>query len=268
MAIMLPALDLDKAIKIITDFISDALEDSGCDGLILGLSGGIDSATVASLCVRAVGPSRVFGLVMPSLTTPKEDVKDAEEYARKLGIKTYIIDISDLQNDISKLYKDDAKLSKLAYGNIAPRLRMIILYLYANNKNLLVVGSGNKSELMVGYFTKYGDGGADILPIGDLYKTYVKELSKKLGVPQRIIDKKPSAGLWPGQTDEEELGITYRELDLILYALIDMGLSLEKASELTEIDISKVERVFMMIKRSEHKRKIPPYPSIRHLLEK
>lgn len=268
MAIKLPSLDFNEAIEVITGFISDELRNSGCDGLVLGLSGGIDSALVGSLCVRAVGPSRVFGLIMPTFSTPKEDVNDAEEFAEKLGIKKYIIDISSIQNDLAKLYRDDDKLSQLAYGNIAPRLRMTILYLYANSRNLLVVGSGNKSELMVGYFTKYGDGGADILPIGDLYKTYVKELSRKIGVPQRIIDKRPSAGLWPGQTDEDELGITYDELDLILYGLVDMGLSVEKVSELTEIDISKVERVFRMVKRSEHKRRLPPSPSIRHLLIK
>ncbi|MEM2613785.1 MAG: NAD+ synthase [Nitrososphaerota archaeon] len=268
MGTILPALDFNEAIKIITGFISDALEFSGCDGFILGLSGGIDSATVASLCVRAVGPSRVLGLIMPTSTTPREDVKDAEEFARVLGIKTFTIDISDIQSGVSKLYRDNPKLSRLAYGNIAPRLRMTILYMYANNRNLLVVGSGNKSELVVGYFTKYGDGGADILPIGDLYKTYVKELARILGVPQRIIDKKPSAGLWPGQTDEDELGITYNELDQILYAIVDLGLSVEETSDLTGIDIKKIERVFGMIKRSEHKRMPPPSPSIKHLLTK
>jgi NAD+ synthase len=266
MPLTLPSIDCREAEKTIVGFIENMLERSGCSGLVLGISGGIDSATVASLCVRAAGPSRVLGLIIPTGSTPSEDVRDAEELASGLGIKRYFIDISEMQDSISRLYIDDSKLSQIAYGNIAARLRMILLYLYANSRNLLVVGSGNKSELLVGYFTKYGDGGVDILPIGDLYKTHVKELARWIGVPQRIIDKKPSAGLWPGQTDEDELGITYRELDLILYALIDLGLSVEEASAKTGMDIDKVRRVLRMVERSEHKRKQPPCPSIRHLL--
>ncbi len=266
MSLTLPSLDYREVERTIVEFVKNVLDHSGCNGIVLGISGGIDSATVASLCVRAVGASRVLGLIMPSSFTPSEDVRDAEELASGLGIKKYVIDISDAQNFISRLYIDDNKLSQLAYGNIAPRLRMTLLYLYANSRGLLVVGTSNKSELLVGYFTKYGDGGADILPIGDLYKTHVRELALWLGIPQRIIDKKPSAGLWPGQTDEEELGITYRELDLILYALIDMRLSTEEASAKTGIEIDKVRRVHYMVERSEHKRKPPSCPSIRHLL--
>ncbi len=262
----LPSIDLHNAEKAIVDFIKNFLDSSGMDGIVLGLSGGIDSATVATLCAKAAGPSRVLGLIMPSSTSSRDDINDAKELADGLGISRLVIDISDAQENIAHLYKDNSKLSRIAYGNIAPRLRMTILYLYANNKNLLVVGSSNKSELMVGYFTKYGDGGVDILPIGDLYKTHVKELAKWLNIPQRIIDKKPSAGLWPGQTDEEELGITYRELDLILYALLDMGLSVEKASEVTGLEINKVRKVYQMVTRSEHKRKLPPYPPIKQLL--
>jgi len=266
MSLTLPSIDCREAEKTIVGFIKNMLEHSGRSGIVLGISGGIDSATVASLCVRAVGSSRVLGLIMPTGSTPREDVRDAEELASELGIKRYIIDLSVAQDSIAGLYLEDSKLSKIAYGNIAPRLRMTLLYLYANNMDLLVVGSGNKSELLVGYFTKYGDGGVDILPIGDLYKTHVKELARWLGIPQSIIDKKPSAGLWPGQTDEDELGITYRELDLILYALIDLGLGVEDVSIKTGMDIEKVRRVLRMVERSEHKRKQPPSPSIRHLL--
>jgi len=266
MPITLPSLDYREVEKTIVNYIKNMLEQSSCSGLVLGISGGIDSATVASLCARAVGPSKVLGLIMPTRSTPREDLRDAEELAIGLGIKRRVIDVSEVQDLVSKLYSDDGGLSRIAYGNIAARLRMTLLYLYSNNDNLLVVGSGNRSELLVGYFTKYGDGGVDILPIGDLYKTYVKELARWLGIPQRIIDKKPSAGLWPGQTDEDELGITYRELDLALYALIDLGLSVEETSAKTGIETDKVRRVSLMVERSQHKRKTPPYPSLRHLI--
>jgi len=266
MPIVLPSLDYSKVEETIVAYIKDAMDQSECTGLVLGISGGVDSATVASLCARAVGPSKVLGLIMPSKTTPDGDVRDAEELASGLGIKRYIIDVSEIQDSVSRLYMGGKGLGLVAYGNIAARLRMTLLYLYSNNENLLVAGSGNRSELLVGYFTKYGDGGVDILPIGDLYKTYVKELARWMGVPQRIIDKKPSAGLWPGQTDEEELGITYKELDIVLYALIDMGLSIEEAATRTGIEVDKVRRVSLMVAKSQHKRVTPPYPSLRHLI--
>ncbi len=213
-------MNFEKVVERICDFIRDIVSSSGSTGVVLGLSGGIDSATVAYLCSRALGNGRVFALIMPEVgITPEQDVDDAIKVAENLGIEYKLIEI----NDLVKAFKKKAgEGSKIAEVNLKPRIRMVLNYYHANSMNRLVAGTGNKSELMVGYFTKYGDGGVDFLPIGDLYKTEVFQLAAYLGVPEEIIRKKPSAALWPGQTDEDEMGISYAELDEIL-KLIERG---------------------------------------------
>ncbi|MEW5760546.1 MAG: NAD(+) synthase, partial [Candidatus Thermoplasmatota archaeon] len=146
-------------------------------------------------------------------------------------------------------------------GNLKARIRMLLLYAYANSKNLIVVGTGNKTELLCGYFTKFGDGGADILPIGDLYKTQVREMARFLEIPEKIINKVPSAGLWKGQTDEDELGIKYEKLDKILYG-IELGLDKNEISNKVELPIKEVERIMNMVELTKHKRKFPLIPKI------
>ncbi|MBO8179595.1 MAG: NAD+ synthase [Archaeoglobus sp.] len=247
-------MNFDKVVQRICEFIDEIVKSSGSTGVVLGLSGGVDSSTVAYLCTKALGKERVFGLIMPEIgVTPEKDVEDAIKVAEILGIDYKLIEI----NEIIEVFKEKAgEGSKMAEANLKPRVRMVLNYYYANSMNRLVAGTSNKSELMVGYFTKYGDGGVDFMPIGDLFKTEVFQLASYLGVPRNIIEKKPSAALWPGQTDEEEMGISYAELDEIL-KLIEKG---EKR------DDEKFKKVLKMVERSKHKRQMPPVARVRDLL--
>jgi len=211
----------------------------------MGLSGGLDSSVVAVLAKEAVGKKRLLALVLPC-HSQKEDLRDASLIAKKLGIKTKTVNLTNIYDNLIKILPCGTNLAK---ANLKPRLRMLVLYYFANKLNYLVCGTGNKSEIMTGYFSKHGDGATDILPIGDLAKTQVRALAKELGIPQRIINKPPTAGLWPGQTDEGELGITYSELDDILGRLEN------KKRQIASM--AKVNKVKAMIKRSEHKRQGP-----------
>ncbi len=214
-------------------------------GIVMGLSGGIDSSVVAALAKEAVGKNRLLVLILP-VHSQIQDLKDAKIVAQKLGIETKIIDLSKIYDNLIKILP---KANKLALANLKPRLRMLTLYYFANKLNYLVCGTGNKSELMVGYFTKHGDGATDILPIGNLLKRQVRALAKELGVPKHIITKPPTAGLWPGQTDEGEMELTYNELDDILERM--------KRNKRQIARKNKIEKVKMMIRRSEHKRRGP-----------
>ncbi|WP_202319720.1 NAD+ synthase [Archaeoglobus neptunius] len=248
-------MNWDRVTERIESFIINFVNSSQSEGVVIGLSGGVDSSTVAYLCVKALGNERVFGLIMPERgVTPEEDVRDAIEIAEKLGIKYKIIEINEILNAF--LESADGERKGLALANLKPRIRMILNYYHANSMNRVVAGTGNKSELMIGYFTKYGDGGVDFLPIGDLYKTEVFRLASYIGVPERIVKKKPSAGLWRGQTDEGELGITYQELDEILKA-IEKG---EKRED------EKFVKVLELVERTKHKRETPPVAKVRDLL--
>uniref|UniRef100_A0A7C3MAH6 NH(3)-dependent NAD(+) synthetase n=1 Tax=Archaeoglobus fulgidus TaxID=2234 RepID=A0A7C3MAH6_ARCFL len=247
-------MNFEKVVRRICEFIEEIVKSSGSTGVVLGLSGGLDSTTVAYLCTKALGSDGVLGLVMPEIgVTPEKDIKDAVKVAKILGIEYKLIEI----NEIVRVFMEKTfKGSKIAEANIRPRIRMILNYYYANNMNRLVAGTSNKSEIMVGYFTKYGDGGADFLPIGDLYKTEVFKLASYLGIPKEIIEKKPSAALWPGQTDEDEMGISYAELDGIL-KMIERG---------ERRDDEKFRKVLEMVERSKHKREMPPVARVRDLL--
>ncbi len=213
----------------ISGWLRHQMEQAGASRLILGLSGGIDSAVVCALCARAAGPAAVIAAILPVYSRP-EDRGDAESVARTFDVHPYVIDLAPAfdaliaaipANDETGI--DDSigqeQRRRLAAANTKPRLRMTALYYLANRANGLVVGTGNKSELSIGYFTKYGDGGVDLLPLGDLDKTTVRALARELGVPDSVIAKPPSAGLWDGQTDEIELGLTYEELDRALAEL-------------------------------------------------
>jgi NAD+ synthase len=230
----------------IAAWIREQVDASGLNGVVLGLSGGIDSATVAGLAARGLGSDRVLGVIMPAHSQP-DDLKDAQLAADAFGIETLTIDLSEPYDRLLAILPpgDD-----LANANIKPRLRMITLYHIANTRGRMVVGTGNRSELMVGYFTKYGDGGVDLLPLASLYKRDVRAVAREIGVPRPIIDKPPSAGLWAGQTDENEMGLTYEQLDGVLAAL-DRGDTSAFPDEL----VAKVQR---MIGRSAHKRQPAP----------
>jgi len=226
----------------IVKWIKKQLKRAKAKGIILGLSGGVDSSVVAALAKEASGAKKVLALFMP-IHSQAGDLQDARLVAQKLGIKTKLIDLSAIYDNLIKILPDASALAK---ANLKPRLRMLVLYYFANKLNYLVSGTGNKSELMVGYFTKHGDGATDILPIGDLLKRQVRALAKALKIPAQVIAKSPTAGLWPGQTDEGEMGITYPELDDILWRL-------EKKKKQVA-SRNKVAKVKAMIKRSEHKR--------------
>jgi NAD+ synthase len=249
-----------ESIDVIKMFIQLKIEESKADGVILGLSGGLDSAVVAKLCADVLGPKKVFAFILPDGETCKEDVDDAVEFASELGIEYKKIDIAE---PVSSFQKVNPTLGNdlVALGNIKARCRMIIIYSHANSTNRIVMGTGNKSELLTGYFTKFGDGGADFLPIGDLYKTQVRELARNIGVPDNVIKKIPCAGLWEGQTDEKELGIRYEDLDRILLG-IELKMAPEAISDKIGIPKEKVLEILDKVKRSVHKRKMPLIPKI------
>ncbi len=234
---------VEKLAAHLSDWIRDTVTASGGTGAVFGLSGGLDSAAVAALCIRAF-PHHSLGLVMPCHSDPA-DATDAHLVAHHIGLASATVDLSEtfdllcarLSETLTDLAEDD-----LARANIKPRLRMTTLYAFANHLGYRVIGCGNRSELAVGYFTKYGDGGADLLPLGNLTKTRVRDLAEHLDVPRRIIEKPPSAGLWPGQTDEHEMGLTYAELDAYLGGASSTGR----------------ERIEALAAASAHKRSLPP----------
>lgn len=263
--------------RVLVEFIRKRIEDSGFQRAVLGLSGGLDSTVVAYLAVEALGdPHNVYALILPYKSYQSESVKDARLIARKLGINSQIIRIDPMIEEYFRKFSyrrishsailgsEGSQVKALEYlgrGNKMARERMSILYDWALSLRALVLGTSNKTELSMGYFTKYGDGGVDLEPLGDLYKTQVSQLAKYLGVPQSIIRRRPSAGLWPGQTDEGELGINYEELDKILYCMFEKKYSIKKLLTLG-FSIENVEKVKNFVKNSKHKRRLPPVAKI------
>ncbi len=220
---------------------------AGAKGAVVGMSGGVDSCVAAILCKRALA-DEVLGVIMPCNSDPTDE-EHAHLVAELLDIRTQTVDLGSVFDLLLSVLPADGQL---AVANVKPRLRMLTLYFFSNLLDYLVVGTGNKSELMMGYFTKHGDGAADILPLGGLLKTQVRQLAQELGVPSEIVAKPPSAGLWTGQTDEGELGISYAELDPVLRAL--------ESGEISEFDEEVLAKVRGMVARSHHKRApIPRY---------
>jgi len=253
---MLPAVDM-KTAQVIQEFIRDAVKRAGVEGVVLGVSGGVDSALTLKLCCDAVGPSNVHAVLMPENGVTKDD-QDASELIEQLGAQRHRYEIGEVVNLVREM---TGFRKQRTIANIKPRVRMMLLYAIANEMHLLVAGTSNKSEFLTGYYTKYGDGASDICPIGDLYKTQVWQLASLVGIPEKFIEKKPTAGLWEGQTDEGELGISYRELDEILYAM-ELGADAEEAARRTGIELNQVRRVFNMVKETRHKRMLQPIPKI------
>lgn len=238
-------------VKVLSDFIKFEIERFDIHMCVIGLSGGIDSSVAAALAVKALGRNNVKGLLLPYKTSSKDSISDALLLADKLKIETRLIDISESVDALVKFPMD-----KLRKGNIIARMRMICLYDYSNEVGGLVIGTGNKTEILLGYSTLHGDSASAINPIGDLYKTQVWQLAELLDIPEQIIKKKPSADLWAGQTDEGELGFTYDEADRFLYYLIDCRYSDE---ELIELGFKKefIKKVKKTIQRNQFKR-LPP----------
>lgn len=241
------------------------MEESSASGAVIGLSGGIDSTVTAYLAVEAIGHENVLGILLPVQDlTPEQDMTDAADIVNRLGIEHRIIEIDGVLRSFSGSIPDYDAGAVIANGNLIARTRMCLLYYYANLMNRLVIGTGNRTELLLGYATKYGDAGVDMEPLGDLYKTEVCELARFLGVPERIIEKPPSARLWAGQTDEMELGMGYQEIDRILRMLIDEKLNAEEI-EVHGISADAVHDLIDRIRASEHKRCMPPKASMMYV---
>ncbi len=235
----------------ISSWIKNKVKDSGAFGVVIGLSGGVDSAVTAILCKKSF-PKHTFGVIMPCFSNTK-DMLHAKELAEKFAIEYKVVELADIYSSLYQKLEGreyvEAEMN-LALANLKPRLRMATLYYFANKLNYIVAGTGNKSEAVMGYFTKYGDGGVDILPLGGLLKREVYQLARELNVPQEIISKAPSAGLWEGQTDEGEMGITYEELDKTIEQM--------ESGHLVEDKSPLVLKIKERMANSRHKFECPP----------
>lgn len=236
-----------------SDYLVDWLNEQRTElykmqGFVIGISGGVDSAVVAHLLAKTKAP--VHGLVLPSPTTSQADIDDAIAVAKSAGLDYTIAPISAVYNEfitsMASLFNTDADRQNVIAGNVQARLRMVALYAYAQSHQAVVVGTDNAAEWLMGYFTKFGDGGVDVVPLANLTKSQVFDMAKLLGVPQSVLDKAPSAGLWTGQTDEDEMGIRYADIDTHL-----MGKPVSEQAR---------ERIDYWHNRSHHKRMLPPQP--------
>lgn len=239
--------------KILTGFIREELRKNGFSKGILGLSGGLDSSTSIFLAERALGPKNVIGMIMPYGDLFQQDVQDARAVAEILGIKTITVDIRPSVDAYYSRFPTDSHILK---GNKMARERMSVLYDFSEREKALVIGTSNKTELLIGYGTIFGDMASAVNPIGDLYKTQVRVMAEHLGVPESVLKKAPTAGLWQGQTDEQEIGLTYEEIDRILYRLVDLRRSEQQVIK-DGFKPEKVEKIVRMIESSEFKRKLP-----------
>lgn len=244
--------------KILAQFIKTELSKFGYQKGIIGLSGGLDSSVCAFLAMKALEPKNVIGLILPYKDTFTEDVQDAKEITQLLEISSETIDISPMIDTFFERYPTQSHVLK---GNKMARERMSILYDFSARKNALILGTSNKTELLLGYGTIHGDMACAINPLGDLYKTQVHQLAVHLKIPEKIHKKIPTAGLWEGQTDEKELGLSYDEIDQILFQLVDKRKSKEEAIALG-FKKENIEKIINLIKKSEFKRKLPPIPKI------
>lgn len=248
---------MKEEIKLIKKFIADKVEKTDTGGVVLGLSGGLDSTTVLKLSIDALGKDKVHGIIMPESASPEEDMRDARWIAKKWDIEYDEYKIDPIMQCFPATPEE-----KLPYANLKARVRACIEYYVANVERKLVIGTSNKSELLLGYTTKFGDSAADFLPIGDIYKSDVKKLAEKIDVPERFREKVPRAGLWEGQTDEDELGHTYKEIDEVLKC-IEAQEPLEKVAEKNGVSKETVKDVKDMIESSVHKRKFPTVLKLR-----
>jgi len=250
---------LDACKKKIEGSIRSIVKESGSRGCILGLSGGVDSSLVLTLAESS--GADIHALIMPEKgVTSEGDVRDALDLARSKNVPCSTIWINPILDSIDASFPwkgFESKEKKICFGNAKARVRMTLNYLAANMDRRIVLGTGNKTEILLGYSTKYGDGGVDIQPIGDLYKTQIRQLARHVGVPEKIVSKVPTAGLWPGQTDEGEIGASYEDIDRMLHLLVDEGFSMKETAKRLGAPIKTVEKISLMIDKNSHKREMP-----------
>ncbi len=247
-------INTELARSVLTGFIRSEIHRAGFRRAVLGLSGGIDSALACVLAAEALGPENVLALRLPYRTSSSDSLEDAQRVIDLTGVQTKTIEISDM---VDPLIAKFPEMDAVRKGNIMARMRMVVWYDQSAAFNGLVVGTGNKTEILLGYTTLYGDSACALNPLGDLYKTQVRQLSTALNVPRQIIEKPPSADLWSGQTDEGELGFTYEEVDRLLYLLVDERYRPEDCVE-AGFDEKFVKSVIQKVKRNHFKRVMPP----------
>ena len=251
----------EKDVEELIGFIRDAIKATGCGGVVMGLSGGIDSAVVAKLCVEAIGADNVLCVFMPSRVTAADDYRITSDLCAEWGIEYRILDVQPAVDSLSAILTTSTD-TPLDRGNIAARCRMIVLYNLAKKYGRVVLGTSNESEIMMGYFTKFGDGACDITPLSGMYKTHVRQIAGILGIPEEIIKRPPTAGLWVGQTDEDDMGISYDALDVILYSM-ELERSDTEIAKATGVPVEKISDIRNTIEKSEHKRMPPIHPGFR-----
>jgi NAD+ synthase len=249
------AIDPEAVAGQLVIFIREEMERAGFSRLVVGLSGGIDSAVSCALAVRALGRDKVTALIMPYRSSNPENVRDAEELAARLGIETITVDITPM---VDAYYHNHPDADQVRRGNMMARQRMAVLYDYSPQLGALVLGTGNKTEAMLGYTTLYGDNACAFNPMADLWKTQVRRMAGWLGIPEAIITKAPSADLWAGQTDEEELGLTYEQADRILHGLCNLRLDPAALSaQPYDLPGDAVDKVVRLIRGNRFKRSLP-----------
>jgi NAD+ synthase len=255
-------IDEEEAKQKILRFIKDYVTKAKAKGVVLGMSGGVDSSTNAALIALSIGGSKTYGLLMfEKETRNKLDIEHALQVANQFNVRTIIIDITRLLSTIYKSIPDFTEADFKAKGNVKARARMLLLYYFANSKNLIVSASSDKSETMIGYYTKHGDIAADIAPQQDLYKTQIRQLAKHVGIPDVIVEKPSTPALWPNQTAEQEIGMPYERLDLILYGL-EHFMETSQIAEQLSLPIKTVESVKKQWLETEHKRRTPLSPKL------
>ena len=251
--------ELEAARERIVSFIADVVDEAGAEGAVLGLSGGIDSTLTAYLAVEALGTDGLYGITMPSEVNDPDVMSDAERVAETLDIEYDVVEIQPIADAVFETFPD-AAADRMAKGNVFVRTRAVLNYFVANAENRVVLGTGNRAEAMTGYFTKYGDQAVDCNPIGNLYKMQVRQLAAHVGVPHDVVMQEPSAGMWEGQTDAEEMGLDYDTVDAILAVHVDGGLSRDTTVRELDVPAEAVDRVVELYERSAHKRSMPPAP--------